>query len=86
MVDTGAGFLLRTGESKARERRFFQPKEFDEEMCLDCQLPFRNSELRYYTHRVQNDTLKPKFYSRKFLEILLTIWYVTNVTILKNIH
>ena len=49
MVDTGAGFLLRTGESKARERRFFQPKEFDEEMCLDCQLPFRNSELRYCT-------------------------------------
>ena len=46
VVDTGAGFLLRTGESKARERRFFQPKEFEEEMCLDCQLPFRNSELR----------------------------------------
>ena len=50
VVDTGAGYLLKSDAKdkvdKKKERRFFQPKEFDEEQCDACTFPFRHSQLR----------------------------------------
>lgn len=46
VIDTDAGFLLKTGDNKVRERRYFEPKVYEEEYCEECQAPFRNSELR----------------------------------------
>ena len=46
VIDTGAGYLIKSGEKKAKQRRFFQEKIQDEELCQDCNFTFRNSHLR----------------------------------------
>ena len=46
VIDTGAGYLIKSVEKKAKQRRFYKEKEQDEEYCQDCNLTFKNSHLR----------------------------------------
>ena len=40
VIDTGAGYLIKSVEKKAKQRRFYKEKEQDEEYCQDCNLTF----------------------------------------------